>query len=188
MAKIVIGLGSGRCGTMSLAGLLNKQPCSMVTHENLTMPWNRNPDIHELRFKSLLSRDADLTGDVGYYWIIYVEDLLEVRSDTKFICLKRDREEVIESMWNHCRGLNVHPTDDWFMVYPRYNTDRKTAVGLMWDEYCKLSEFFQSKYPDSFRIFGMDLLNSEDGQREILSFAGIENPTLQVGIRLNAYK
>lgn len=186
MVKIVIGLGSGRCGTMSLWGLLDLQVNSYVTHEALPMPWNRNPDVYEEMFSRLFSRDADIIGDSGYYWINYVEDLLQPKPDTRFICLKRNRDEVIKSMWNHSRGLNTHPTDDWFMMYPRYDTDRKSAVGLMWDEYYELAERWQDKYPDYFRIFDMDLLNTERGQEEILSFADIENPVLQVGIKLNA--
>jgi len=31
--QIVVGLGKGRCGTVSLAHLLSAQPSSIVTHE-----------------------------------------------------------------------------------------------------------------------------------------------------------
>ena len=31
--RIVIGLGTGRCGTLSLTGLLNSQRSARVTHE-----------------------------------------------------------------------------------------------------------------------------------------------------------
>jgi hypothetical protein len=153
------------------------------------MPWNRNPDVHKEMFNRLFSRDADYIGDVGYYWINYVEDLLAVKPDAKFICLERDREGVIESMWNYTRGLNTHPTDNWFMMYPRYDTDRKSAIGLMWDDYKELSEGLQNKHPESFRKFDMNDLNYESGIREILTFAGFkERMNWIVGIRLNKGK
>ncbi len=82
MAKVVIGLGSGRCGTMSLGSLLNLQINSLVTHEGLPMPWNREPDVHEEMFNRLFARDAAIMGDSGYYWINYVEDLLRLKPNS----------------------------------------------------------------------------------------------------------
>lgn len=187
-SKIVIGLGSGRCGTKSLQHLLDSQPDTIVTHENLPIPWDNEPDVAGEMISRLLARKATTVGDVGYYWLNHVERLMKVAPHAKFICLKRDRQEVIESMWDFTRGLNVHPTDEWFRMYPRYDTDRKTAIGLMWDDYYSLAEGLQSKHPEHFRIFDIDSLNTEKGQREILSFAGIKKPVLQVGIKLNKSK
>lgn len=189
--KIVIGLGSGRCGTRSLQHLLDSQPGSMFTHEALPMPWNRNPDVHEQMFGRLFGRDSGFIGDCGYYWINYVEDMLSVKPEAKFICLERDRQEVIESMWARSRGLNTHSTSDWFMMYPRYDTDRKTAIGLMWGDYKGLAEGLQTKYPESFKIFNMDSLNLGFGDNgndvdSILNFAGFsQGRKIAVGIKLN---
>ena len=188
MRKIVIGLGSGRCATMSLAHLLDSQPDSDVTHEAHALPWDFELRIWQEQTKRFFLRRAEIIGDVGYYWINYVERLLKKEPQVKFICLKRDRQEVIESMWVHSRGLNVHPTDDWMRMYPRYPCDRKTAIGLMWDDYYKIAESLQGRYPKSFRIFDIGSLNTEKGQKEILSFAGIKNPILEVGIRVNKSK
>lgn len=185
--RVVIGLGSGRCGTRSLAELLNLQPDSFVSHEALPMPWNRHPDVTSLMIGRLLERTASITGDVGYYWINYVEDLLSARPEAKFICLKRDRQEVIDSMWDFTRGLNVHPTDDWFRMYPRYKADRKEAIGLMWDDYYEIAENLELLYPESFVIFAIHRLNIEDGIKSILDFAGIpkDEQVVKTGIHLN---
>lgn len=186
--KVIIGLGSGRCGTKSLSHLFDSQPDSSFTHEALPMPWNRNPaDAQPEMFRRLFERDAKYIGDSGYYWINYVGDMIDVKPDAKFICLQRDRQEVIESMWDHSRGLNTHPTDDWYMMYPRYDTDRKSAVGLMWDDYRWIANQLIGKYFDSFRVFDVDRLNDEDGVNAILDFAGFlkEDREVLVGIKEN---
>ena len=45
---VVIGIGSGRCGTLSLANLLNKQPHTRVTHEVREcrgLEWDDGPSV-----------------------------------------------------------------------------------------------------------------------------------------------
>jgi len=186
--KIVIGCGSGRCGTKSLQHLLDSQSNSIFTHEALPMPWNRNPpEAQSEMFKRLFMHEGEYIGDVGYYWINYVEDMLHVRPDAKFICLERDRQEVIESMWDYTRGLNTHPTNDWFMMYPRYDTDRKSAIGLMWDDYKEIAQSWQQTRPESFKVFPVETLNTVPGVTTILDFARFpeSDRDVQVGITLN---
>lgn len=190
MERVVIGLGSGRCGTASLARLLNLQPNASVTHEACPLPWEFCRDIWDWNMRKLNSGkppwDKEVVGDVGYYWVNYVERLLNLLPETKFICLKRDRQEVMDSYMVHSSGLNVHPTDDWFRMFPRYDLPKKEAVGAMWDDYCKISEGWEKKYPESFKIMDVDkALNSEDGMREMFDFLLIDNPVVNIGIRLN---
>lgn len=184
---MIIGLGSGRCGTASLATLLNEQVNAEVTHEGCPLPWDFDSEIWKFISNNLFSRKADVVGDVGYYWINYVERLLDVKPDTKFICLKRDRQETMDSYMVKSSGLNVHPTDDWFRLFPRYNLSPKEAVGAMWDDYYKIAESWQKKYPDKFVLMDMDdALNDEDNQRKMLNFVGFSNPQIRLNIRLNA--
>lgn len=191
MERVVIGLGSGRCGTASLARLLNLQPNVSVTHEGCPLPWEFYQEAWDWNMRKLNSGKPpwgeEIIGDVGYYWVNYVERLLNIRPDTKFICLKRDRQEVMDSYMAHSSGLNVHPTDDWFRMFPRYNLPKKEAVGAMWDDYYRISEGWAVKYPKSFSIMEMhDVLNDKNGMNKALSFLGIENPVIKLGIRLNA--
>ena len=38
--RVLLGIGTGRCGTLSLADLLSHQPGTRVTHEcRPTLPW-----------------------------------------------------------------------------------------------------------------------------------------------------
>lgn len=192
MSRLIIGLGSGRCGTVSLASLLRLQEKTSVTHENCPVPWEFDEHAWDwIITKKLLSGnkpyDTEVIGDVGYYWINYIDRLLDLKLDTTFVCLKRDRKEVIESMWGYTSGLNVHPTDDWYRMYPRYDAHPKDAVGLMWDDYYEIAEACLRKYPDKFILMDMDdALNDEDKQEKMLKFMGFSNPQIQLNIRLNA--
>jgi len=189
--RLIIGLGSGRCGTTSLADLLSNQEDCRVTHEYSPVPWVFEKKAWDWATWRILSRltpyDRKVTGEVGFYWLPYVERWLEIKSDTKFICLWRDRKEVMDSMWEFSRGLNVDPKDEWYRLYPYYpGVNNHEAIGLMWDDYDKISRMWKEKYPDKFMIIEMNkALNDEYHQRKMLEFAGFDNPRVRLGITLN---
>lgn len=199
--RLIIGLGSGKCGTMSLATLLNNQVDASFSHEGFANQMRRhfNNDCLLKALKVILARESRIIGDVAYYWIHYVKSLL-LNTPTKFICLKRDRTAVIESFWT---GLTGEPID----TLPQFsgmkvvglnlvgNTvisdpdpftlDRaKDQTGEMWDAYYGQAEHFERLRLTHFRIFSLDKLNSEEGVKEILDFAEIpeENQVVEVGI------
>ena len=184
-------MGSGRCGTTSLTDLLSHQDDCRATHEYCPVPWVFSEDAWKWALSRMLSGKSpynkNVTGDVGYYWLPYVERWLNLRNDTKFICLRRDKKEVMDSMWEFSRGLNVDPNDEWYRMYPHYpNADRYEAIGLMWDDYDKMSRMWQEKYPDKFMIMDMNkALNDEYNQRKLLKFAGFKSPQVRLGITLN---
>jgi hypothetical protein len=60
---MIIGLGTGRCGTGSLAEILG------LNHETAVLPWNRDMT----RFKSVWQGVRRVKGDVDSYWMPYVE-------------------------------------------------------------------------------------------------------------------
>lgn len=93
----------------------------------------------------------------------------------------------MDSMWEFSRGLNVDPNNEWYRLYPHYpNVDRYEAIGLMWDDYDKISRMWKEKYPDKFMIIEMNkALNDEYNQRKMLKFAGFEYPRVRLGIQLN---
>lgn len=91
---VVIGLGSGRCGTRSLSMFLEKHGI-ICGHERYLL--NLNPQ-KEPRLRSILRR---LKHDVGYYWLNYVGMVLDSNPNTKFICFWREKERVIASFMRH---------------------------------------------------------------------------------------
>ena len=185
-------MGSGRCGTTSLADLLSYQQDCRVTHEYSPVPWVFDPKAWDWATGRILSRltpyERKVTGDVGYYWLPYVEHWIKLRNNTKFICLWRDKKEVMDSMWQFSRGLNVDPHNEWYRMYPYYpNVSKYDAIGLMWEDYMKISKAWLEKYPDKFMLVHMDkALNDEYSQRKMLKFVGFKNPVIRLGIKLQS--
>lgn len=125
---IVIGLGTGRSGTASLAKLLNSQTDSLCFHEMncscvrffdtprpilntidefqaitdggdpsmLTVDLSRGVAAAEYdRLKSMPS--VRMIGDIAFYYLSYVREIIDRNSNVRFICLRRNREKTVRS-------------------------------------------------------------------------------------------
>lgn len=137
---IVIGLGSGRSGTASLASLIDRQNGGLCFHEMnpSCAVFSGNPQSHlnvVREFESILSGgsaanlsidysrpmsvetysrlsampDVKLLGDIAYYYLNYVEGILELFPHCKFVCIKRDKEQTVES-WMKKSSLGRWPS------------------------------------------------------------------------------
>lgn len=192
MKRFVIGLGSGRCGTVSLRELLKYQGFN-ATHEMELMPWVQNYMLCDQVIHNILSREDDLVADIGYYYLPYVERILGQRLNmVKFVCLKRDQIEVIRSFivfsrYNYWSSPYVdREKTSWDETFPTYpNTSKCTAISMYYDEYYKKAEAFQRRSPDNFRIFDMnETFNTEEGQNKLFDFLDIEG-TIKLGINMH---
>mmetsp|Transcript_32551 Transcript_32551/g.45161 ORF Transcript_32551/g.45161 Transcript_32551/m.45161 type:complete len:229 (-) Transcript_32551:492-1178(-) len=117
--RVVIGVGTGRCGTKSFQKLLNKQPGTSITHETgaewcypdctgcSDLYWNdagHEPSHEERRalagkrLQELQRRKAELVGDIAAWNLPYVEHFLELDPEVKILVLKRTREHTIRSL------------------------------------------------------------------------------------------
>lgn len=206
MKKFVFGLGSGRCGTGSLARVLQKNGFN-TSHEAFFMPWSI--DKHD-SFKALAymyHREEDRVADVGYYWVNYVDQAFKYTYKPKMVCLKRGRQEVIDSWMNYKHGVNYWTSPaskhwnsgsplkpgyvnngDLFSQrirqFPKYDLPKAEAIGEYWDEYYRIAEYQQAKYPEILRIYDMDyVLNTEDGQREMFKFIDVEEPVVSLNLK-----
>ncbi len=198
--KIIIGLGSGRSGTQSLAHLLNLQPNSKVWHEKeqWRIPWVKGEKKvkHQLMVFQFLSHFYDITGDIAFYYLPYVPLIREAIPEVKFICMKREKEATVNSYIKWVGRLNFCPWinhdgrhwnfNHWDQCYPKYNVPTiEEAVSLYYDEYYSIAEKYEQKYPSQFKIFGIEALNTEAGQQKIFDFLEINSPIFRVGIKSN---
>ena len=82
--KIVLGIGTGRCGTVSLSSLLNRQEKSFFSHElkikiksntdyNVPLPWEYNDIAFKSAWNSILNYNGKYVGDVSFFWLPYLE-------------------------------------------------------------------------------------------------------------------
>lgn len=198
---IVIGLGSGRCGTQSLARLLDAQPGAHVTHERVyqNIKWNGSEDrvLEMLEWARGLDNPG-LRGDVASYYLSYVDFILSRQPEARFICLRRPRNETVDSFmritpgknhWFDHGGEGWEPDmwDDSFPSYP--DKDKRAALTRYWNEYYAEAERLKAVYPERFRIFDTTALNDRKGQAELLRFAGVapEQQRLKPGIRRNTH-
>lgn len=206
-SRIVIGMGTGRCGTHTLAQLLNSQPNCTATHEAAPLlPWahqNRDFVISE-RFRRMRNKSAnDVLGDVASFYLPYVAAAIAAEPEIRVICLKRDRREVVESFCKWIDKVHPLPTNHWSKklekgwyreplwstIFPRYDiSGREEAVGQYWDEYYREVERLIEQYPAQIAVFETErVLNEESTQREMLSFAGFdeEQHSYRIGERSN---
>ena len=186
--QLLIGLGTGRCGTVSLGSLLNAQPDTTVIHEGAIggerhlLPWDGSGNAAAW-FRELARRTAPSRwfGDVGMYFLPYVEDILEEWPTARFITLRRSKEETVASYLKKTEGRNHWVKHDgtewrlderWDIAYPKYPPMPKAdALRRYWEEYYHKVGEIQEQYPESISTFDMHLLNESAGREAILDFA-----------------
>ena len=200
----IIGCGTGRCGTMSLAKLIDGQDDWLCTHEmRPILPWKIDMDLARDRIKYF--NDHDRVADVASYYLPYVEMMFEEIDDLKVICLERDEDKVVRSFINKVANTDPsrnHWTDHdgevwtkdpiWDQAFPNYEIDLDTGVAEIkeelirryWNEYHEQSIWLSKHYID-FEVFGIDSLNSKQGQQNIFDFLEIEAPNFNVGVKEN---
>jgi hypothetical protein len=198
---LIIGLGTGRCGTNTLAALLDMQPDTQVTHERFghSLHWQGSENL----VRELIASGADATsyGDVHSAYLPYAAEMLgsgeSSEDEIRFVCLEREREATVDSFLRKTERKANHwaPTPflarhaRWNDSFPTYepHLDKREAIGRYWDEYHTEAMRLQSQYPEEFRIFEMQALNDEQGQSAILDFIGIapDQQRLEPGLRMN---
>lgn len=200
--RIIIGLGCGRCGTASLATLLDSQRDSHVTHEMTPhLPWLAWPDVFKRRMTDLLALPGKVVGDVAFFMLPYTPFLWRDYPEARTICLRRERASCIASLvakmksikgnyYQHHNGTQQQHRPGAEMQLPKYEhcPSMKAAITHYYDDYYHQAEWFAGERPDHFHIFPLEMLNTSEGVMEILDFAGYARSAQHVltGIRLNA--
>ncbi len=136
---LVLGLGSGRCGSTSLARALAGVANVCATHENPPMlHWSPTADqlrVHGRRFRMLLDRFG-LVFDSAHWWLNAADRMTEEFGDVKMIGLVRDPDACARSFleikatgrnsinhWLDHDGTFWKPAL-WDRFYPSYEPDR----------------------------------------------------------------
>ena len=164
MFKMVFGIGSGRCGTHSLQKLLNIQNETKITHElgdKPIMTWGVNIFEYRLQIEKIKKRKESIKGDVGFYWLPYVE-LLISKEDAKIVVLKRDKSETVSSFYKKTISRNHWQEHDgkkyrycrWDHCFPNMlaNT-KKEAIEMYWEYYYEEVSKLLKKYPQNLKLW-----------------------------------
>lgn len=202
--QLVIGLGTGRCGSTSLSAMLETVPNSCSTHE--TPPqifWDPMPeqiDFHIKRFRALADHYA-LVCDVSHWWLNVIDQIFDHFPDAKVIGLFRDRDECAQSFmriqgfgkgtfnpWAP-HGNGIWRSGKWDASYPSLplpnyanrNPDR-TKLELITryvEEYNAQLEVLAARAPDRVKLVRTDDLSSDAVQEEIFQLTKARGQTSQ---------
>lgn len=203
MSKLVFGLGTGRCGTVSLTELLDSQKDVQATHELIITPWKFSQQHINSTITALTKRRCAISCDVSFWHLPYVEYILDKYTDAKFVCLERDKEATVIS-YNNKTGPNVKlgkkPRNHWTdrnsqywepgtfredpvydKCYPKYDLPKLLAIEAYWVEYYEMSQFYENKFPENFRVYKTEeVLNDAPTQKNLLTFVGISEEDMIV--------
>lgn len=190
--KLILGLGTGRCGTASFARLLAVNGIQS-THE---LPEHLHWHYHDKhiaqkhiakRLDRILARPGRCIADTAFFYLPHVnmikEYCFEQGVEVRFVALKRDRAATVSSYIGWVTEKNAHhwlaspdeqfTLDPWDACYPSYpNMPLENAIGRYWDEYYAQANEWQQLTPDCFSIISTNALNTAEGLRDIEAIIG----------------
>jgi hypothetical protein len=200
--RLVLGLGTGRCGSTTLSRLFEAQKNGCFSHEcPPRLAWNHDAetiDFHLRRFRLLLEL-FPMVGDVSHWWLPYFRLIRQHFPEVRAVVLRRDKEETVDSFLRIKGGgqqgsINHWVEHDgkfwrknlWDDCYPKYRADTmKEAIARYWDEYYLLAGQMEAEFPDQIRIYDIAALSDARGQQEILEFCGFAEIIIPGDIHAN---
>lgn len=187
--QLIISIGTGRCGSVSLSKFLSAQEYVSVLHEGRLdshkirklIKWgNDEKNLFEwLEF--LLSLDGNkFVGDTGMYYLPYIEQIIDKYPKVKIIVMEREKEEVVKSYikkttgrnhWFEHDGKEWDKDDKWDPCYPKYDiVNKEKALEKYWEDYKSQTDNLILKFPDKIKKWTIQSLNTLNGKNEILNF------------------
>ena len=187
--QLIISIGTGRCGSVSLSKFLSAQEYVSVLHEGRLdshkkrklIKWGNDEDNLFEWIEFLLSLDENkFVGDTGMYYLPYVEQIIDKYPEVKIIVMERDKEEVVKSYikkttgrnhWFDHDGKEWDKDDKWDPCYPKYDiSNKEKALEKYWEDYKSQTDNLILKFPDKIKKWTIQSLNTLNGKNEILNF------------------
>jgi len=101
MSRLIIGLSAGDDDGVNLHKYLNSIGVD-CGYNTLRMHWyttlSYRLEMYDTLSVLLKNTKGPAIGDVGYYWLPYVEHLNKVWDDVRFICIKKSEDDIVKSM------------------------------------------------------------------------------------------
>jgi len=199
--QLIIGIGTGRCGSSSLSQLLKEQNANaFFSHEHpVRLAWGKSGqrlEWHLQRFK-LLSKHFDFFGDVSHWWLPHCEQLLSLYPSCKIVALQREKTETIESFVNIKKTkhgtINHWSSSDanripnmWDECYPTYAIPHiEECLARYWEDYYTEVQDLKEKFASSVLIVRTEQLADPETQRQLLEFCGFNEIGINSDIHLN---
>ena len=184
MARLnVIGCGTGRSGTMSLAQVIGRCRGIVCTHEvRPLLPWEYDAKRYRRRLDDYL-QSPDGSADVYFGYLPHLRRFFLDIADLKVLCVERARDEVVDSYMRWTGNANHWMEHDgttwaynwWDRCYPKFPaTSKDEAIGMYWDHYYSEIRKIQAEHPSDVLIVPTESLNTDEGRHQIFDFLEIE--------------
>jgi hypothetical protein len=196
--SVVLGLGSGRCGSTSLTALVGSVPDSIATHENPPLvywePLDEQRDFHFERLTRLAEHFA-LVFDASHWWLNLAEAFLARFPGGKIVGLHRELEACARSFLarkalgrgsiNHWAptGNGIWRHNIWDPAYPTYpvpgnaSTDpdaaKLGAIRRYVREYNSWLLGLGERRPEHILLIRTEELADAAAQRRLFAFLGV---------------
>ena len=171
--QLIISIGTGRSGSVSLSQFLSHQQKMRVLHEGkieekgirTLIKWENDTAqlFNWITYLSNFNSDEYFYGDTGMYYLPYIKLIIQKYQNVKIIGLVRDKESVVNSYLNKTEGRNHwfnHNGEDWKKdekwdpCYPKYNeSNKKKALELYWEEYNETTKTLQTEFPEQIKMW-----------------------------------
>lgn len=200
--RVMFGLGTGRCGTNSLAALIALQPGAIGGHERRghRVAWVGGE--HEVdrvldEVAADLAGGAALVGEIGLYYLPYAARIRARFPAVRFVVLQRDRAGTVASFLEKTADKSNHwaPTPRfarharWNHCFPTYDAalPKAEAIGRYWDEYYAMTDALERADPARYFTVRTEELGLPTTQQRILDFLGVprERQVLSEGLTTN---
>jgi Sulfotransferase domain len=196
--RIVLGVGSGRNGSTSLAAALATVEGSCSTHENPPLiSWI--PEAEELQFHvrrfQRLAEYFSLIVDVSHWWLNVIDDFFTHFPDAKVIGVFRNLESCTNSFmkikgfgrgsYNHWvpYGNGIWAAAQWDPTYPTYTVPEKFRLdpdGAKFElimryvrEYNDCIHLLAARLPEKVLLVKTEELNNATAQKALFDFIGM---------------
>jgi hypothetical protein len=170
--RIVIGFGTGRCGTKSLARFLDQQPNVTITHEHLPSMFPQWGNYFDYMSLLLKYKESFTVGNIAYAWIEYIDRILTDFEDARVICIDRnDDEAVVESFWSYMYDMDQYGSDP-LKSWPFFGQPTKERIADAVYLYKYKQRVLLAQFPQILHVFTRDL-NDRFKQFEILEHIGV---------------
>ncbi len=154
---VIIGIGTGRSGTLSTAKFFDQQRDSSVSHEWQQCKglwWNEASFTNaKARYETYIARKGTFVGDVALWNLPYVEYFLQF-PNVKVVAVKRVKHDTVRSFEKWFGGMKHFPwiTDEERKIssykdhktydncYPKYkfsssNPSIREGASIYWEDY-----------------------------------------------------
>jgi len=174
MANTIVGIGTARSGTKSLAKLLQAQGLDVGHEDTTSVPWDvsRKPGRY-----GRIKRDLEgCDGDVAC-WLTQAAGRLLRDTDCRVLTMMRPKADTVDSLLAHFEGLRIREDRPFGpMVFPTYTEcSLQQAWETYWHDYRDEVRGLQERYPARVLPVPIESIETREGQERIARFLGIQH-------------